>query len=60
MAGLLHQRRAAGASFVVVEQNLSFVEAVADEVLVLDHGRTVAAGALAALGRQAIEAHLAV
>ena len=60
MAGLLHQRRAAGASFVVVEQNLSFVEAVADEVLVLDHGRKVAAGALAALGRQAIEAHLAV
>jgi branched-chain amino acid transport system ATP-binding protein len=60
MAGLLHQRRAAGASFVVVEQNLSFVEAVADEVLVLDHRRTVAAGALAALGRQAIEAHLAV
>ena len=60
MAGLLHQRRAAGASFVVVEQNLSLVEAVADEVLVLDHRRTVAAGALAALGRQAIEAHLAV
>ena len=44
MAGLLHQRRAAGASFVVVEQNLSFVEAVADEVLVLDHGRIMERG----------------
>jgi ABC-type branched-subunit amino acid transport system ATPase component len=60
MARLVHQRRAAGASLVVVEQNLSFIEAIADDVLVLDHGETVAAGSMAALGRQAIEAHLVV
>jgi transglutaminase-like putative cysteine protease len=38
------------------------VRSVSDTVgrLLRDHGRTVAAGALAALGRQAIEAHLAV
>lgn len=60
MARLVHQRRAAGASLVVVEQNLSFIEATADDVLVLDHGEMVAAGSMAGLGRQAIEVHLAV
>jgi len=60
MAQLVRRRCAAGASFVVVEQNLAFIEAVADDVLVLDHGEAVAAGALAALGREAIEAHLLV
>jgi ABC-type branched-subunit amino acid transport system ATPase component len=60
MSRLLHRRRAAGAGFIVVEQNLSFIAAVADEVLVLDHGETVLAGPLAELGREAIEAHLVV
>ena len=60
MAQLLRRRCAAGASFIVVEQNLAFVEAIADDVLVLDHGEVVAEGALASLGRDAIEAHLVV
>ena len=60
MAQLVRARCATGASFVVVEQNLAFVEAIADDVLVLDHGEVVAEGALAALGREAIEAHLVV
>jgi ABC-type branched-subunit amino acid transport system ATPase component len=60
MARLLNVRVAAGASFIVVEQNLAFVETVADDVLVLDHGEVVAEGAITALGRDAIEAHLVV
>jgi ABC-type glutathione transport system ATPase component len=39
---------------------LAFVEAIADDVLVLDHGAAVAAGPLAELGRAAIEVHLVV
>lgn len=60
MAQQLRARCGAGASFVVVEQNLAFIEAIADDVLVLDHGEVVAAGRLAELGRAAIEAHLVV
>jgi len=60
MAQLLRKRCAAGASFIVVEQNLAFIEAIADDVLVLDHGEVVAEGAFTALGRDAIEAHLVV
>jgi len=60
MAHLIRARCAAGASFIVVEQNLAFVEAIADEVLVLDHGEVVAQGALSILGREAIEVHLVV
>ncbi len=60
MARMVRARCAAGASFIVVEQNLAFVEAIADDVLVLDHGEVVAQGELNALGRQAIEVHLVV
>ncbi len=60
MAMMVRQRCAAGASFIVVEQNLAFIEAIADDVLVLDHGEVVAEGALVELGRQAIEVHLVV
>ena len=60
MAEMVRRRCAAGASFIVVEQNLAFIEAIADDVLVLDHGEVVAEGPLAELGRQAIEVHLVV
>jgi ABC-type branched-subunit amino acid transport system ATPase component len=60
MASILRRRCEGGASFVVVEQNLEFVAAVADDVLVLDHGEGVLAGPFAALGREAIEVHLMV
>lgn len=60
MAQMVRQRRAAGDSFIVVEQNLAFIEAIADDVLVLDHGEVVAAGLLTELGRHAIEVHLIV
>lgn len=61
MATLLRQRRdEAGAAFIVVEQNLSFLMSVADDVLVLDHGDCVLQGPLADFGREALEAHLVV
>lgn len=60
MAACVNQRRGQGASFLIVEQNLSFLEAVADEVLVLDHGQCVLAGSMARLGRARLEEHLVV
>ncbi|MCA0240933.1 MAG: ATP-binding cassette domain-containing protein [Proteobacteria bacterium] len=60
MAQVVGRLKAAGHGFVVVEQNLSFIEQVADHVLVLDHGERVLAGTLADLGRAAIEKHLMV
>lgn len=43
-----------------VEQNLSFIEQIADEVLVLDHGECVLAGSTVELGRKSLERHLLV
>ena len=60
MARLIADARAAGRGFVIVEQNLRFIEQVADDVLVLDHGECVLAGPLAELGRERIERHLVV
>lgn len=60
MARLVAEAKAAGAGFVIVEQNLSFIEQVADDVLVLDHGEAVLAGPMAQLGRDALVRHLMV
>ena len=60
MVQVVGRLKAAGHGFIVVEQNLSFIEQVADDVLVLDHGERVLAGTLADLGRAAIEKHLMV
>jgi ABC-type branched-subunit amino acid transport system ATPase component len=60
MTRLIDDARRAGRGFVIVEQNLRFIEQVADDVLVLDHGECVLAGPLAALGRERIERHLVV
>jgi branched-chain amino acid transport system ATP-binding protein len=61
MAALLRQRRdEAGAAFIVVEQNLSFLMSVADHVLVLDHGDCVLQGPVAEFSRETLEAHLVV
>jgi len=58
MAAHINQRKAIGASFMVVEQNLEFVSAVADAIIVLDQGHVVLAGDYAQTGRQEIEHHL--
>jgi ABC-type branched-subunit amino acid transport system ATPase component len=61
MATLLrHRCDEARAAFIVVEQNLSFLMNVADDVLVLDHGDCVLQGPVASFGREALEAHLMV
>lgn len=60
MARLVGAAQADGRCFVIVEQNLSFIEQVADDVLVLDHGECAVAGTLASLGRETLERHLRV
>lgn len=60
MARLVGDAKAAGRCFVLVEQNLTFIEQVADDVLVLDHGECVRTGSIAMLGREALEKHLVV
>jgi len=41
MAEAISRGKAAGRSFLIVEQNLSLVEAVADQALLMDHGRCI-------------------
>jgi len=60
MAAMINRRKAGGDSFIIVEQNLEFVAAFADSVLVLDHGEVVLQGNFAALGRERIEQHMVV
>ncbi|MDQ0083136.1 branched-chain amino acid transport system ATP-binding protein [Variovorax boronicumulans] len=60
MAAMVNRRKTCGDSFIIVEQNLEFVAAFADTVLVLDHGEVVLQGSFAALGRERIEQHMVV
>ena len=60
MAALIGERKAAGAAFVIVEQNLELVEELADRYLILDQGRTVQAGDRSTLRRAELVAHLRV
>jgi len=60
MAAMVNRRKATGDSFIIVEQNLEFVAAFADSVLVLDHGEVVLQGSFSALGRERIEQHMVV
>ena len=60
MVAALAQAKAAGRSFVVVEQNLAFAEAIADAYLVIDQGRVVRQGRRAELGRAQLLEYLHV
>ena len=60
MAALLRARKAEGAAFVIVEQNLEFLLAVADDLMALDHGECLLKGQASEFGREALEAHLMV
>jgi len=60
MAAMIEQRKADGAAFVVVEQNLAFAERIADRYLVIDQGRVVLEGPRAQIGREQLMAHLHV
>lgn len=60
MAALVKEAVDAGRSFIVVEQNLTFLQAVATQVMVLDHGECVLAGDMRELDRERLERHLVV
>ncbi|MEJ8854507.1 ATP-binding cassette domain-containing protein [Variovorax robiniae] len=60
MTQLLRARKAQGAAFVIVEQNLEFLQAVADDLIAIDHGECLLAGEAAAFSRETLEAHLMV
>ncbi len=60
MAELIAERRAAGTSFVVVEQNIAFAERIGDRYLVIDQGRAVLDAPRASLDRAGLLAHLHV
>lgn len=60
MASMVNRRKAGGASFIIVEQNLEFVAAFADSVIVLEHGEVVLQGRFTDLGRERIEQHMVV
>jgi len=58
MAGHITRSKDTGTSFIVVEQNLEFVLAIADTLIALDQGRIVLSGRCADLERAQIERHL--
>lgn len=60
MAALVQEQKAQGRAFLIVEQNIEFLELVADRVLVLDHGEVVASGAYAEFGRERLGEFLTV
>ena len=60
MEALIGEKKAAGAAFVVVEQNLAFAERIADRYLVMDQGRVVLEGGRDEIGREQLLAHLHV
>ncbi|MCY1557704.1 hypothetical protein D9M68_945760 [compost metagenome] len=57
---LVRARKAEGAAFVIVEQNLEFLLAVADDILAIDHGECSLQGTVSDLPRETLEAHLLV
>ena len=60
IAAVIAEKKAAGASFIIVEQNLAFAELVADRYLVMDQGHVVLDGARSALERTHLLTHLHV
>lgn len=60
MAELIVERAGRDTAFVVVEQNLTLVDAIADDILVMDHGECVLKGRAQDLDRAEILHHLTV
>ena len=60
MIATIAEKKAAGTAFVVVEQNLSFAERIADRYLIMDQGRAVLEGSSSTIHRGQILAHLHV
>jgi ABC-type branched-subunit amino acid transport system ATPase component len=60
MTDLIIARKREGTAFLIVEQNLTLVERVADRVVIMDHGEVVHSGDAADVGRDEILAYLTV
>jgi ABC-type branched-subunit amino acid transport system ATPase component len=60
MAASIDERKRTGAAFVIVEQNLQFLLAIADSILVLDHGEAVDSGCAHKFTRARLERYLVV
>ena len=60
MALHVRARKQEGATFIIVEQNLEFLLAVADDLLAIDHGECSLEGSVAQFPRETLQAHLMV
>jgi urea transport system ATP-binding protein len=60
MIEVIAEKKAAGAAFIIVEQNLAFAERIADHYLIMDQGRMVLEGLSSTITRERILAHLQV
>jgi branched-chain amino acid transport system ATP-binding protein len=60
MEALIVEKKAAGAAFIVVEQNLAFAERIADRYLIMDQGRTMLEGSRSEIERSHVLEHLHV
>jgi len=60
MRVLIEDLKRSGRSFIVVEQNLSFAETIADNYLVMDHGQTVLMGSRREINREDLIEYLSV
>jgi len=60
MTDLIVARKREGTAFLIVEQNLTLVERVADRIVIMDHGEVVHSGDVVDVGRDEILAYLTV
>jgi branched-chain amino acid transport system ATP-binding protein len=60
MADLIAAREREGTAFLIVEQNLTLVERVADRIAIMDHGEVVYTGAADGIARDEILSYLTV
>jgi urea transport system ATP-binding protein len=60
MTDLIAARKREGTAFLIVEQNLTLVERVADRIVIMDHGEVVFSGDAADVARGEILAYLTV
>ena len=60
MMDLIVARKQEGTAFLIVEQNLTLVERVADRIVIMDHGEVVYSGDAADVARDEILAYLTV
>jgi len=60
MDACIAEKKAAGAAFIVVEQNLAFAERIADRYLVVDQGRAILEGTRSTIDRERVLAYMHV